>query len=212
MEEILGAHPINDDDFWGGTNLGDVSIDTRNSKEMMAGSHITELHTHKYEESVPPELLNKVPNVPQVCDSAQKCQLDPLDKSKDPNMLSKTNNVTYAKDIDFLSQQSQDYYNQHDQQFISRKHDGGRGYYNQSDQQLFARKHKGGLEQVTIELVPNIILEEEEEEEDGFYQWADKYDQWDNNPYTPAKKMRWEAPTHLMLTTVFSTLPKPNIT
>ena len=54
-----------------------------------------------------------------------------------------------------------------------------------SDRQFIARKHNGGLEQVNIELVFDIILEEEEEEEeDSFYQWADKYDQWDNNPYT----------------------------
>ena len=50
VEEILGAHPMNDDDFWGGTNPGDVSIDTTNSKEMMVGSHITDLHTHEYKE------------------------------------------------------------------------------------------------------------------------------------------------------------------
>ena len=50
VEVILGAHPKNDDSFWGGINPGDVSIDTTNSKEMMAGSHITDLHTHKYEE------------------------------------------------------------------------------------------------------------------------------------------------------------------
>ena len=105
VEKILGAHPMNDDDFWGDTNPSDVSIDTTNSEEMMAGSHITELHTHKYEEPVPPELLNKVPNVPEVCDLAHKCQLDPSDKSKDSNMLSKTNNVTHAKDINLLSQE-----------------------------------------------------------------------------------------------------------
>ena len=32
-------------------------------------------------------------------------------------------------------------------------------------------------------MVPTIILEEEE----GFYQLADNYDQWDNNPYTPVE-------------------------
>ena len=36
------------------------------------------------------------------------------------------------------------------------------------------------LEQVTLELVPDIILEE-----DGFHQWADQYDQWDTTLYTP---------------------------
>ena len=45
MEEILGAYPMNDDDFLGGTNHGDVSIDTMNSEEMMAGSHIIESHS-----------------------------------------------------------------------------------------------------------------------------------------------------------------------
>ena len=43
-----------------------------------------------------------------------------------------------------------------------------------------------GLERVTIELLPDIILEEEEE--DGFYKWANKYDQWDNNPYIPEER------------------------
>ena len=84
---------MNDDDFWDNTNPTDVSIDTMNSKEMMVGRHITKLHTNKHEEPVPPELLNKVLNVPEVCDAVQKCQLDPLDKSKDLNMLSKTNNI-----------------------------------------------------------------------------------------------------------------------
>ena len=32
-------------------------------------------------------------------------------------------------------------------------------------------------------MVPDIILEEE----DGFYQWANNYDQWDNTPYTTVK-------------------------
>ena len=77
VEEILGAHPMSDIDFWGGTNPGDVSIDTTDSEEMMTGSQITESHTHKHththththtqiKKSVPPELLNKVPNVLQV--------------------------------------------------------------------------------------------------------------------------------------------------
>ena len=90
VKEILGAHPMNNDNFWGGTNPGDVSIDTTNSKEMMAGSHMTELYTHKYEESVPPKSLSKVPIVSQVYDLAQKYQLDPSDKSKDSNRLWKS--------------------------------------------------------------------------------------------------------------------------
>ena len=31
-------------------------------------------------------------------------------------------------------------------------------------------------------MAPNIIVEEEE---DGFYQWADQYDQWNTTPYIP---------------------------
>ena len=34
-------------------------------------------------------------------------------------------------------------------------------------------------------MVPDIILEEEK---DGFHQWADRYDQWDNISYTPVEK------------------------
>ena len=34
-------------------------------------------------------------------------------------------------------------------------------------------------------MVPDIILEKEE---DGFYLWADNYDQWDNTSYTPVEE------------------------
>ena len=64
VEEILNIHPIDNDDFWGNTNPTDVLIDTANSEEMMAGSHITESHTSKQEEPVTSELLNKASNVP----------------------------------------------------------------------------------------------------------------------------------------------------
>ena len=56
-------------------------------------------------------------------------------------MLSKTNNATHTKNIYLLSQENQEYYNRHDQQFITHKHDGGQEYYDQSDQQFIARKH-----------------------------------------------------------------------
>ena len=109
MEEILGTHSMNDDNFWVGTNLGDVFIDTMNSEEMMTGSHITESHSQNYKESVPPDSLSKVPNVSQLCDSTQKCQVDCSDKSKDSNILFKANNATHTKGIDLLSQNNQDY-------------------------------------------------------------------------------------------------------
>ena len=47
LEEILGAHPIDNDDFWGNTNPTGVSIDTTNNEEMMERSHIIEFHTSK---------------------------------------------------------------------------------------------------------------------------------------------------------------------
>ena len=150
---------MNDDDILGGTNTGDMSIDTTYSEE---GRHIIESHTQNYEESVPPELLSKVPYVSQLCDLTQKYQVDPLDKSKDSNMLSKINNMTHTKDINLSSQENQDYFNQYDQQFIACKHDGGQIYYNQIDQQFIAHKHNDGLKRVTIELVFNVVLEEEE--------------------------------------------------
>ena len=55
-------------------------------------------------------------------------------------MLLKTNSKTHTEDINILSQQNQDYYNSHDQQFVAHKHDSGQKSYNQSDQQFIARK------------------------------------------------------------------------
>ena len=114
----------------------------------MMRSHITE-HTHKYQAPIPPELSNVASNKPQTYNSLQNYQLDSLNKFKDSNILLKTNNVTCTTDTDLLSQENQNYYNQRDQQCIT-------------------RKHNGGLQRVTIELVPNIILEVEEG--DGFKQ------------------------------------------
>ena len=45
VDEILGAHPVNND-FWDNTNPTGVSIDTVNSEEKMMGSHIAEFHTY----------------------------------------------------------------------------------------------------------------------------------------------------------------------
>ena len=53
------------DKYFGNTSPSDVSTSTANSKEMMAGSHIIELHTHEHKAPVPPELSNKVLNVPE---------------------------------------------------------------------------------------------------------------------------------------------------
>ena len=118
------------------------------------------------------------------------------------NIINNKNNVTHAKDIDLLSQENKDHYNQHDQQPTTCKHDGGQGYYNQSDQEYIASEQDNGLERVTIKLVPNIILEEEE---DGFYQWAGKYELWNNKPYAPTKgNAMWGSHTFNVDSSVFN--------
>ena len=101
---------------------------------------------YEYQGPVPPELLNVAPNEPQSYDSTQNYQLDSLNKFKDFSILSKTNNVMNTLATNFLSRENQDYYNWRDKQYI-------------------ARKYNGSLEQVTLELVLDIILEEEEEEQ-----------------------------------------------
>ena len=58
VKEILGVHPI-DDTFWDNTNLADVSVDTVNNKEQMAGSHNTKFNTHKDEQRVIADLLSQ---------------------------------------------------------------------------------------------------------------------------------------------------------
>ena len=65
-----------------------------------------------------------------------------------PNVNDTTNSGAKTTKATIANQQHQDYYDQLDQQYI-------------------AYKYNGGLEQVTLELVPNIILIEKE---DGFHQ------------------------------------------
>ena len=59
IEEILGAHDINDTS-WEDTNPTDVSIDTVNSKEQMPRSHITKFHIHEDNEIAPEDSLSQV--------------------------------------------------------------------------------------------------------------------------------------------------------
>ena len=99
---------MDDDDFCGGTNPSDASIDTTNSKQIMTGSHITEQHTFEFRGYVQPELLNMTPYEPQVCDLPRNYELDSLDNFKDLNILSKTDNdtdnVTNTPDTNVLNQ------------------------------------------------------------------------------------------------------------
>ena len=59
IEEIVGAHLI-DDTFWNNTNPADVSVDTVDSEEQMAGSHITELDTPENKQIVLADILCQV--------------------------------------------------------------------------------------------------------------------------------------------------------
>ena len=122
IEGILKAHSICDDEFWGGTDPGDVSIDTEISKEIVAGNHIIEQHTQEYQGPVPPELLNVAPNESQTYDLPQNYQVDSLNKFKDLVILLRINNVTNTPATNCLSQDNQDYYNWWDQQYIACKY------------------------------------------------------------------------------------------
>ena len=53
----MAAHPV-DDAIWSHTNPSDVSIDTSNSAEIIAGSHITEDLTYAFERSDPFRLID----------------------------------------------------------------------------------------------------------------------------------------------------------
>ena len=57
-DEILSRHPVNND-FWDNNNPADMSIDTVNSKEKMAGSHITKFHTYEDKQPVIADLLSQ---------------------------------------------------------------------------------------------------------------------------------------------------------
>ena len=89
VDEVLGAHPVNDD-FLDNSNPTDVSIDTVNSEEKMTGSYITKSHTHE----------DKHPVV-----------------------------------SDLLSQEDQDYNNQHDQQLMTGEQNTDQGHDNPSNSQ-----------------------------------------------------------------------------
>ena len=58
----MAAHPV-DDTIWIHTNPSDVSIDTANSAEFIAGIHITEGLTYAFERSNPYRLLDTTSHV-----------------------------------------------------------------------------------------------------------------------------------------------------
>ena len=86
VEDLLGAH-FSNDNIWGGTNPCDVSVNTANSKEVMAGSHIMEQHTVKFRGSIQPEILNVTLYKPRKDDLSWNYDLDFLDNFNDWNIL-----------------------------------------------------------------------------------------------------------------------------
>ena len=96
----------------------------------------------------------------------------------------KTSNMTHTNDSNLLSQENQDYDIQHDQQLMTHKHDGGQRHHNQNDPQSIARKNNSGVERFNTEFEPNSVFKKKAE---WFYQWAENYDVWNNNSYTPTK-------------------------
>ena len=134
----------------------------------MAGSHITEEYTFTFRRSDQHELLNVTAHKPRNDNLFRDYNLDFLDNYldwiKSPNVTDTTNSGLNIAGTNFANQEHQNYDDRREQQYI-------------------VCKYNGDLEQVILELAPNIILEEEEEEEDGFYQQADKYNHWDNTAY-----------------------------
>ena len=117
VEDLLGAYSINDV-IWGGTNLCDVSVDTANSKEVMAGSHIMEQHIFKFRGSDQHEHLNMTTYNPCKDDLSWNQNLDFLDNFHNWNILSKmndaTNNRANTTETTIANQEHQDYYDQRD--------------------------------------------------------------------------------------------------
>ena len=167
MGDLLGAYSINDA-IWGGTKQYDMSINTANSAEVKAGSHITKEHTFTFCRSDQHKLLNVAANVPHKDDLSRYYEPNFLDNYYDEkiseNIIDTTNSGENIAETNFANQEHQNYYDGREQQYVS-------------------QKYNGSLEQVTLKVAPNIILEEEED--DGIYQWADNYDQWDTTSYTP---------------------------
>ena len=154
--------------FGGDNDSSDVSIDTANSAAIITGSHISEDHTFTFRRSDPHELLSVAAHVSRKDDLSRYYEPDFLDNyhnwNKSPTVIDTVNSEANIAVAHFTNQEHQNYYDRRQQQYI-------------------AHKYNSDLEQLTLELAPNIILEEEGE--DGFYQWVDQYDQWDTTPYTP---------------------------
>ena len=92
----MAAHPINDA-IWSHINPSDVSIDTANSVELIAGIHITECSLYAFERSDPYGLLDTTSHVSHEDDMSWYDGSVFLDSFTDPNKSEDTigdNDVT----------------------------------------------------------------------------------------------------------------------
>ena len=121
----------------------------------MTGSYITEQHTFKFRGSVQYDPLNMTVYKLRKDDLSRYYDLYFLNNFNNWSILSKVNDATNNRantvETNIANQEHQNYYDRRDQQYIG-------------------HKYNGGLKQVTLELVPDIILDEEKEEEDWFRQ------------------------------------------
>ena len=85
----MATHPI-DDAIWSRTIPGDVSIDTMNSAEILAGSHITTGSTYTFRRSYPHDLIHN-DDVSWYDGSAFLDNYDKWNKSPNTNSV---NNIT----------------------------------------------------------------------------------------------------------------------
>ena len=98
VQELLAAHPV-DDAIWSHINPSDVSIDTANSAELIAGIHITEDSTYAFDRSDMYRLLNTTSYMLHVSHEDDMSWYDRsafLDSSTDSNESANTNGDDYV--------------------------------------------------------------------------------------------------------------------
>ena len=96
------------------TDPFDVSIDTTNNAEIMAGSHITEEHIFTFCRSDQHVFLNMAAHVPCNDDSSGYYKLDFLNNyhnwNKSPNVIDTTNSQADILAANFENLEHQNYY------------------------------------------------------------------------------------------------------
>ena len=90
VKELLAAHPV-DDSIWSHSNPSDVSIDTANSAELIAGIHIMEGSTYTFDRLDPYGLLDTTSHVSHEDDMSWYDGSAFLDSFTDSNKSEDTN-------------------------------------------------------------------------------------------------------------------------